>query len=91
MQARWNIIIKPCILWNTTNISDLIYACIIIHNMVIEDESGRDLEILTTKIASSSFMGLKRGFTFADLTRETTLIEDNDTYYSLCADLVQHL
>lgn len=85
------MIIKPCMLWNTTNISDLIYACIIIHNMVIEDESGRDLEILITKNAFSSSLGLKRGFTFADLIRETTLIEDNDTYYSLCADLVQHL
>jgi hypothetical protein len=91
MQARWNIITQPCRLWNTSVISDVMYACIIIHNMIIEDESGRDLKILTPEVASSSSSGMRRGFTFADLTRETALIEDTDTYYNLRDDLVQYL
>ena len=91
MQAWWSIITQPCRLWNTSNISDVMYACIIIHNMIIEDESGRDLKILTQEVASSSSSGMRRGFTFADLTRETALIEDTDTYYNLRDDLVQYL
>ena len=91
MQARWSIITQPCRLWNTSDIADVMYACIIMHNMIIEDESGTDLEILTPEAASSSSSGMRRGFTFADLTRETTLIEDTDTYYNLRDDLVQHL
>jgi len=59
--------------------------------MIIEDESGRDLKILTQEVASSSSSGMRRGFTFADLTRETALIEDTDTYYNLRDDLVQYL
>ena len=41
------MITQPCRLWNTTNIANVMYASIIMHNMIIEDESGRDLEILT--------------------------------------------
>ena len=59
--------------------------------MIIEDESGRDLEIRTPEVASSSSSGMRRGFTFADLTRETALIKDIDTYHNLRDDLVQHL
>ena len=59
--------------------------------MIIEDESGRDLEILTPEVASSSSSGMRRGFTFANLTRETALIEDIGTYYNLRDDLVQYL
>ena len=37
MQARWSMITQPCKLWNTTNILDVMYACVIMHNMIIED------------------------------------------------------
>jgi hypothetical protein len=56
--------------------------------MIIEDESGRDLEILTPEVASSSSSGIRRGFTFADLIREIALIEDTNIYYNLRDDLV---
>ena len=61
------------------------------HSMILQDKSGKDLEFFTPQVAFSSFVGLQRGFTFANLTQETTLIEDIDTYNNLRDDLVQHL
>ena len=61
------------------------------HSMILRDKSGKDLEFFTPQVVFSSFVGLQRAFTFANLTWETTLIEDIDTYYNLRDDLVQHL
>ncbi|XP_024199769.1 uncharacterized protein LOC112202964 [Rosa chinensis] len=38
LQARWAIIRQPTRGWSLKNLSSLILACIILHNMIIEDE-----------------------------------------------------
>lgn len=78
-------------MWNMADIAIVIYVCIIMHNMIMEDERGNDLEICTPQVASSSFAGPWRGFSFANLTQEIALIEDTNTYYNMHNDLVQHL
>lgn len=35
---RWAIIRAPSRLWLRDNIQDVMYVCIILHNMIIEDE-----------------------------------------------------
>jgi hypothetical protein len=38
LQSRWHIIQQPCRLWRADNIDCVMKACIILHNMIIEDE-----------------------------------------------------
>ncbi|XP_057803586.1 uncharacterized protein LOC131018914 [Salvia miltiorrhiza] len=38
LQARWAIIKEPARLWHKEELSDIIFTCIILHNMIIEDE-----------------------------------------------------
>ena len=38
LQARWGIIRQSNLYWHERTIHDIIYACIILHNMIIEDE-----------------------------------------------------
>ncbi|XP_022019394.1 uncharacterized protein LOC110919436 [Helianthus annuus] len=38
LQARWAIIRGPSRSWSLDNISDIMCACIILHNMIVEDE-----------------------------------------------------
>ena len=38
LQARWSILALPCKLWSVGAMNHVIIACIILHNMIIEDE-----------------------------------------------------
>ena len=83
------MIVHHCRLWNTSDMVDVIYAFIIMHNKIIEDEADEDLPYL---YAPSSFHStLRRDFTFNDLQVGTSNLQDSETYYSLRDDLVQHL
>ena len=89
LQTRWSMIANPCRLWSTSDMSDVMYACIIMHNMIIEDKADEDLPELD--VPSSSQSTLRRGFTFNDLQIGTQNLQESETYYSLRDDLVQHL
>ena len=43
LQARWEIVKNPVRQWDLETISNIMMACIIMHNMIIEDE--RDLRL----------------------------------------------
>jgi Plant transposon protein len=38
LQQRWHILTRPCRLWRADNIEKVMKACIILHNMIINDE-----------------------------------------------------
>ena len=42
LQSRFAMISNPCRLWSRKKISTIMFACIVLHNMIIEDE--RDME-----------------------------------------------
>ena len=60
------------------------------HNMILEEEEGENLEVLTPEIPSSSSNGLRHGFSFVDLQNGTTRLEDKESHSSLRDELVQH-
>ena len=44
LQARWEIIKNPVRQWDLGVIENIMIACIIMHNMILEDEKGLHLE-----------------------------------------------
>ncbi|XP_047941053.1 uncharacterized protein LOC125188315 [Salvia hispanica] len=38
LQSRWAILRGPSWLWDMETIADVMYACIIMHNMIVEDD-----------------------------------------------------
>jgi hypothetical protein len=44
LQARFDIVKNPCRLWDMGTIHNIMMGCILIHNMVVEDEMGLNLE-----------------------------------------------
>jgi ferredoxin-thioredoxin reductase catalytic subunit len=38
LKQRWNFLRAPCRLWTQEKIRDCMYACCILHNMILEDE-----------------------------------------------------
>ncbi len=69
--------------------ADVMYTCIIMHNMIIEDKTEDNLPELHA--ASSSQSRLRRGFNFNDLEVGTSNLQDSKSYYALRDNLVQHL
>ena len=44
LQSRWRIIPNPSRQWDLNTINDILMACVIVHNMIIEDERDQELE-----------------------------------------------
>jgi hypothetical protein len=38
LQAKFSIVRRPACFWDETTFNDIMKACIILHNMIIEDE-----------------------------------------------------
>jgi hypothetical protein len=65
LQARWEMVKNLCRSWDLETIDNIMMACIIMHNMVIHDEKGEDLEPLFTPRVIDGDM--PRGWTFREL------------------------
>ena len=63
-------------------------ACVILHNMVIEDERKHDLQPLVEIKAALQFGHV---VTFDDLATATQEIEDKNVHFNLRGDLIEHL
>ena len=46
LKARWSILQQPNRLWGLCNIENVIIACCIMHNMIIEDERNHNLTVV---------------------------------------------
>jgi hypothetical protein len=89
LQGRFGIIADPSKLWSSTIMADIMYACIIMHNMILEDESSEEnLEPLFEVEAPIDFT---RPLSFEALAAGIEQLESIDQYYSLRGDLVEHL
>jgi hypothetical protein len=91
LQARFAIIRNPCRQWSMDTISDIMFACCILHNMILEDES--DVVGLENILGGLEDGGVQfqRGLSFEDLMRCTRELHDEDTHYDLRGDLIEHL
>ena len=91
LQARFAIIKNMCRHWSMEVIADIMFACCILHNMILDDE--RDVEGLDDLIPElmEGAVPLERGLTFDNLVSSTIAIENADTHFSLRGDLIEHL
>ena len=89
LQARWEIIKNPVRQWNLEIIDNIMMACIIMHNMIIEDEQGLPLEPFDDWGLPVESTPLP--FTFHDLQSGTRELENAESHFALRNDLIEHL
>ena len=55
LQARWHVLTGGCRLWQKHEVMDLMICCIVLHNMIVEEQSPLDpfLDDTTTKIVEN--------------------------------------
>ena len=91
LQARFSIIRNPCRQWSLDTIADIMFACVIHHNMIMDDE--HDVPGLENVVGNAAVdnVPMRRGITLDQFTRHTAEIENADTHYALRGDLIEHL
>uniref|UniRef100_A0A0D3ALG2 No apical meristem-associated C-terminal domain-containing protein n=1 Tax=Brassica oleracea var. oleracea TaxID=109376 RepID=A0A0D3ALG2_BRAOL len=100
LQARFAIVKNPALFWDKAKIGKIMRACIILHNMIVEDErDGYTLvnvsEFQAGEDTGSSHVDLDYSTdmptTIANMLGVRTRIRDRQMHQQLKADLVEHL
>jgi hypothetical protein len=89
LQAHWEIVQNLVRARNLDTISDIIIGCIILYNMIVQDEQHGDFEgIFEQPIRSGS---MRRGLPFQELQARVREVESMTTHFNLRNDLIDHL
>ena len=80
---------NPVRQWDLKTIFNIMLACIIMHNMIVEDEHGLSLEHLYERPLQVGHM--QKDFSYYDLAAGTREIEDVSSHFALRNDLINHL
>ena len=93
LQARFAIVRGPSRFWSKDDMTIIMKACIVLHNMIVEDE--RDEVSLEQEYGgpytSSAALSTDTSPTFDAFLRRYRAIRDNDKHYQLRNDLIEHL
>lgn len=104
LQSRFAILKNPARMWKVDVLHDIIVSCIILHNMIVEDERDEDLEALEEEVPPVAVGGGRGGETervaafplstneefIAFLERDAQLTNTHN-HQRLRDDLVEHL
>jgi hypothetical protein len=98
LQARFQILDRPCKLWSADAMEDVITACVILHNMIVEDERDNyrlNNDYLFGDAAAQSgievFPALPRPKTIEEIRATGRSLLSKDRHFQLQADLIEHL
>lgn len=97
LQSRFNIVRRPARLWKRASVGNIIEACIILHNMIVEDEGEMiNIPLDLNENPGGSFAlppEVNRGpnICFADVLQRNSSIRARATHKKLKQDLVEHI
>jgi hypothetical protein len=96
LQARFAIVHNPDRMWTREALSQIMYACIILHNMIIEDERdsyGARNDHVYDQTNSTALVNYRHGpiNEFAAMLEINTVIHDRSMHHCLKADLIEHI
>ncbi|XP_044355668.1 uncharacterized protein [Triticum aestivum] len=96
LQQRFKIVAEPSRLWDQIDICNIMEACVIMHNMILEDEKGVELPFdlnealgTSTALPPTAINGATPLFT--DVIRRDVEIRDRSMHNRLKHDLVEHI
>ena len=86
LKKRWHILAQPCRLWEKTHVRNVMYACLILHNMILEDEGRAICEYFGEETQQS-----QEDITDEERNANNFEIKNSQTHHNLRADLVDHI
>ena len=100
LQARFAIVRGPARFWHHRDLSYIMKACIILHNMIIEDERVDDNELVAVAAGNEDYDSLgtdtpvevsQGPIPFDQFMARNRAIRDLNTHYALRNDIITHL
>ena len=99
LQARFRILSVPCKLWNKDAMSCVMQACVIMHNMIVDDEYNK--EEMTqdylfengdgTKFIVDKLIRSENDVSFSKILANRARLKDSKRHDELKQDLIEHL
>ena len=95
LQARFAIVCGPARFFYSETLQDIMKACVILHNMIIEDERDVNevVELDYKQINDNPTIQLSREntYTFTEFIETHQCIRDHKNHFQLQSDLIEHL
>jgi hypothetical protein len=97
LQSRFTIVRHPAHLWKRRSVSRIMLACVILHNMIVEDERDEvtiyiDLnETLGASIVLPPKVNVGSNLCFADELHRKVAIRAHPQHTQLKNDLIEHI
>ncbi|KAL6840949.1 hypothetical protein ACP4OV_029209 [Aristida adscensionis] len=97
LQSRFTIVRRPARMWKRKSVGRIMLACVILHNMIVEDEREEanihiDLnENPGASIALPPEVNVGGNLCFADVLRRKAAIRDCPQHNQLKNDLIEHI
>nr|XP_016494954.1 PREDICTED: uncharacterized protein LOC107814133 [Nicotiana tabacum] len=93
LQSRFAIVAGPPRFWRREVLHDIMTTCIILHNMIIEDERDLNAPIEDAREcpATTVEMVVDEDHRFEQFLARHKTIKDKDAYFTLRNALIEHL
>ena len=91
LQSRWAIVRHPARTWSSKKMWEVMTACVIMHNMIIEDERPEDIGFQDFQYRGTNVVPQRVPATFAQFTQFHAEMRDYQTHIQLQDDLVEHM
>ena len=91
VQSRWAIVRGPARFWHKAKLKDIVYTCIILHNMIVEDE--RDVIRNWDDDDEEPTIPVTQGLVenFHHYLQRNAKLRDWEVHHQLRSDLVEHI
>ncbi|XP_073138448.1 uncharacterized protein [Henckelia pumila] len=93
LQSKWTIITGPTRFWSKLVLHDIMTTCIIMHNMIIEDEKDEHVSVIDYREAPTPYVERAHDehVRFQEFFARHCQIKDNLAHYALRDALIDHL
>ncbi|KAJ9558768.1 hypothetical protein OSB04_013382 [Centaurea solstitialis] len=87
-QEKWHVVDRPARTWKQRKLRDIMYACIILHNMIREDGGFSHYPFDETEVVVED---IETNIFEEDRAINVALVKNREKHANLCADLSQHV
>ncbi|KAJ9540357.1 hypothetical protein OSB04_026863 [Centaurea solstitialis] len=85
LQSKWHMVKRPARVWTRTKLQEIMYTCIILHNMICEDEGISDYPFDPTEVLPED---IETNISEADRARNVNLVKNRERHANLRQDFL---